>query len=166
MICLENSLFFSFVYSPVLRISVFFVLLQLNNLNQVIMELSKCDKRLCRELINTGLERECKRFVEQIQRIVCEPIPPEQLNEPYREENGQSVERVWHKRFIKLFRATDKFNHHVALRYDHATGSHYLDCVAVLYLDKWLTDDEIARFSDEPREYINRFVSFYSNDSN
>lgn len=140
--------------------------LQHNSLNQIIMELSKSDKRLCRELINTGLERECKRFVEQIQRIACEPIPPEQLNEPYSEENGQSVERVWHKRFIKLFKATDKYNHHVALRYDHVTGSHYLDCVAGLYLDKWLTDDEIARFSDEPREYICRFASFYSNDSN
>ena len=130
------------------------------------MELSKADKRLCRELIDTGLERECKHFVEQIQRIANEPIPPEQLNEPYREENGQSIERVWHKRFIKLFRATDKFNHHVALRYDHATGSHYLDCVAGLYLDKWLTDEEISRFSDEPRDYITSLGSFYSNDSN
>lgn len=46
------------------------------------MELSKSDKRLCRELINTGLERECRHFVEQIQRIAREPIPPEQLNEP------------------------------------------------------------------------------------
>lgn len=130
------------------------------------MELSKSDKRLCRELINTGLERECRHFVEQIQRIAREPIPPEQLNEPYREENGQSVERVWHKRFTQLFKATDKFNDHVARRYDDVTGSHYLDCVAVLYFDKWLTDEEIARFSDEPREYIKRFASFYSNDSN
>ena len=104
--------------------------------------------------------------VLQIQRIAREPIPPEQLNEPYREENGQSVERVWHKRFTQLFRATDKFNDHVARRYDDVTGSHYLDCVAVLYFDKWLTDEEIARFSDEPREYIKRFASFYSNDSN
>lgn len=44
------------------------------------MELSQSDKRLCRELINTGLERECRRFVEQIQTIACEPIPPEQLD--------------------------------------------------------------------------------------
>jgi hypothetical protein len=144
----------------------FLLLLQHNILDLIIMELSKADKRLCRELINTGLERECRRFVEQIQLIANKPIPPEQLNEPYREENGQSIERVWHKRFIKLFRATNEFNRHVALRYDHATGSHYLDCVAGLFLDKWLTDDEIARFSDEPRVYITSFASFYSKDSN
>ena len=130
------------------------------------MELSKSDKRLCRELINTGLERECRHFVEQIQRIAREPIPPEQLNELYREENGQSIERVWHKRFIQLFRATYEFNHHVAIRYDHATGSHYLDCVAGLYLDKWLTDDEIARFSVGPRNHINSLASFYLSRSN
>ena len=123
------------------------------------MELSKADKRLCRELIDTGLERECKAFVEKIQRIANAPIPPEQLNEPYREENGQGIERVWPKRFIKLFNATDRFNYHVARRYDHATGSHYLDCVLGLYFDKWLTDDEIARFSDEPRDYINKVIT-------
>lgn len=59
------------------------------------MELSQSDKRLCSELINTGLERECRRFVEQIQTIACEPIPPEQLDEPYREENGRSASSSW-----------------------------------------------------------------------
>lgn len=120
----------------------------------MINELSKGDKRLCRELINTGLERECRHFVERIQAIASEPVPDELLNEPYREENGQSVERVWHKRFIQLFEATDRFNYHVARRYERATASHYLDCVAVLYADKWLTDDEIARLSEGARSYI------------
>ena len=129
------------------------------------MELSQSDKRLCRELINTGLERECRRFVEQIQTIACEPIPPEQLDEPYREENGRSVERVWHKRFIKLARLSNDFNHHVALRYDNVTGSRYLNCVASLYIDDLLTADEIARFSDEPRNFINKIASSLSDDS-
>lgn len=130
------------------------------------MELSKADKRLCRELIDTGLERECRHFVEQIQRIANEPVPPEQANEPYSEINGQSVERVWHKRFIKLFNATDKFNNHVAHRYDHVSASGYLNCIVGLYLDNWLTDEEIARLSDEPQNHIYKFVSLYSNTSN
>ena len=126
------------------------------------MELSKPDKRLCRELIDTGLERECKAFVEKIQRIANAPIPPEQLNEPYREENGQGIERVWHKRFIQLFKATDEFNHHVTRHYDPLTGSRYLDCVLGLYLDQWLTDDEIARLTDEPRHHINKVITLCS----
>ena len=130
------------------------------------MELSKADKRLCRELINTGLERECKHFVEQIQEIANDPIPPEQLNEPYSEKNGISVERVWHKRYIKLYNATERFNSHVAHRYDYITASKYLMCVAGLYMDHWLTDEEIARLSEEPRNYINKSVILYSNTSN
>lgn len=130
------------------------------------MELSKADKRLCRELIDTGLERECRHFVEQIKRIALEPIHPRQINEPYSEIKGKSCERVWHKRYIKLFNATDKFNSHVAHRYDHVTASRYLECVAGLYIDNWLTDDEIARLSDESQNYINKFVSLRSNTSN
>lgn len=129
------------------------------------MELSKADKRLCRELINTGLERECRHFVEQIQEIAAEPIPSEQANEPYSEINGMSCERVWHKRYIKLFTATDKFNSHVAHRYDNVTASKYLECIVGLYIDNWLTDEEIARLSEEPRNYVKKLVSLYSDTS-
>ena len=129
------------------------------------MELSKADKRLCRELINTGLERECRHFVEQIQEIATEPVPPEQANEPYSEINGMSCERVWHKRYFKLFTATDKFNSHVAHRYDYVTASRYLECIVGLYIDNWLTDEEIARLSEEPRNYVKKLVSLYSDTS-
>lgn len=129
------------------------------------MELSKFDKRLCRELINTGLERECRHFVEQIQEIATEPVPPEQANEPYSEINGMSCERVWHKRYIKLFAVTDKFNSHVAHRYDNVTASKYLECIVGLYIDDWLTDEEIARLSEEPRNYVKKLVSLYSDTS-
>lgn len=129
------------------------------------MELSKFDKRLCRELINTGLERECRHFVEQIQEIATEPVPPEQAKEPYSEINGMSCERVWHKRYIKLFTATDKFNSHVAHRYDNVTASRYLECIVGLYIDNWLTDEEIARLSEEPRNYVKKLVSLYSDTS-
>ncbi len=126
------------------------------------MELSKADKRLCRELINTGLERECRHFVEQIQSIANAPIPPEQINEPYSEVNGKSTERVWHRRYIKLLKATDRFSFQVACRYDNVTASTYLECIVGLYIGNWLTDEEIARLSDEPRNHINTLASLYS----
>ena len=127
------------------------------------MELSKADKRLCRELIDTGIERECRQFVEQVRKIALEPIPPELINEPYSEINGIACERVWHKRYIKLYNATERFNRHIAHRYDHVTASSCLECVAGLYTDNWLTDEEIARLSDESQDYINKSVSLYSN---
>lgn len=68
------------------------------------INLTKADKRYCRELIHIGLERECEKFVKDMQRLANKPIPLAELNEPYREENGWSVEGPWHKRYIALYK--------------------------------------------------------------
>ena len=124
--------------------------------------LTKADKRLCRELIHKGLERECEEFVKQIQKIAAKPIPLAELNEPYREENGRSVEGPWHKKYIKLYMKTVKFDKHIARRYDGLSGGHYLEGVFDLYLHDIISDEEIARFSEEPREILIRMKESYS----
>lgn len=50
--------------------------------------LTKSDKRLCRELIHVGLERECRKFVEDVQKIASKPIPLVELNASYQEVSG------------------------------------------------------------------------------
>lgn len=55
------------------------------------MDLSKKDKRLCRELIYTSLEKECAKFVNDLHQAAEKPIPLAELNAPYREVNGQKV---------------------------------------------------------------------------
>lgn len=121
------------------------------------IQLTKADKRHCRELIHIGLERECEKFVKDIQRLASKPIPLAELNEPYREENGQSVEGPWHKRYIALYKKTVSFDKHIADRYDGMSGGHYIDGVLGLYCDGIITDEEINVLSDEPREFISRF---------
>ena len=86
------------------------------------IQLTKADKRRCRKLIHIGLERECEQFVKNMQQLTNEPIPLEELNEPYREENGFSVEGPWHKRYIALYKKTREYDKHVADRYDDITG--------------------------------------------
>ena len=121
------------------------------------IQLTKADKRHCRELIHIGLERECEKFVKDIQRLANKPIPLGELNEPYREENGRSVEGPWHKRYIALYKKTVSFDKHIADRYDGMSGGHYIDGVLSLYCDGIITDEEINVLSDEPREFISRF---------
>ena len=70
------------------------------------IQLTKADKRHCRELIHIGLERECEQYVKEMQQLANKPIPLAELNEPYREENGFSVEGPWHKRYIALYKKT------------------------------------------------------------
>ena len=121
------------------------------------ISLTKADKRRCRELIHIGLERECEQFVKDIQQMANETIPLIELNEPYREEDGFSVEGPWYKRYIALYKKTEEYDKHVADRYDGITGGHYIDCVLGLYLDGIITDEEIAPLSDQPREFLKMY---------
>jgi len=118
------------------------------------ISLTKADKRLCRELMHLGLERECKKFVMDIQELSTKAIPLEELNAPYQEEEGRSVDGPWHKRYIALFRKTQSFDKHVARRYDGISGGHYLDCVLDLYCSDLISDEEIEPFSEEPRSFL------------
>ncbi len=118
------------------------------------ISLTKADKCKCRELIHVGLERECEKYVKEMQKLVNTPIPLAELNEPYREENGFSVEGPWHKRYIALYKKTASFDKHIAQRYDGMTGGHYLDGVLSLYCEGIISDDEIAPLSDEPRNFL------------
>lgn len=120
--------------------------------------LTKADKRKCRELIHIGLERECEQFVKEMQELANKPIPQAELNEPYCEENGWSVEGPWHKHYIALYKKTLEYDKHVADRYDGMTGGHYIDGVLGLYLDGIITDEEIAPLSDEPREFLRTYT--------
>lgn len=121
------------------------------------IELSKSDKRLCRELIHVSLERECRKFVEDMQKVVSKPIPLAELNAPYREENGFAVEGPWHKQYFKIFNKVRTFDKHVARRYDGISGGHYLDAVLGLYCDDIVTDDEISGFSEKIEEFLKRY---------
>lgn len=120
------------------------------------VNLTKADKRYCRELIHIGLERECEKFVKDMQRLANKPIPLAELNEPYREENGWSVEGPWHKRYIALYKKLESFDEHIALHYDGMSGGRYLDAVIRLYCDGISTEEEIAVLSEEPRNLIIR----------
>lgn len=118
------------------------------------VNLTKADKRRCRELIHVGLERECEKFIKDTQKLASKPIPLAELNAPYREENGWSVEGPWHKRYIALYKQTEEFDKHLADRYDGMSGGHYVEGVLGLYLDGIITEEEIAPLSDEVRDSI------------
>lgn len=87
------------------------------------MEVSKKDRRICRELIHRALEKECERFVKSTRRLASKPIPLAELNEPYREDNGQSVEGPWHKIYIQIFKRVYNYDRHVGHRTTTATAA-------------------------------------------
>ena len=110
---------------------------------------------LCRELIHIALERECKAYVQAVLKIANARTPVE---EPYSEENGVAVEGPWHKRFIELFRQTDRFNGHVAERYDCISGSRYYITVLGLCRDGILSTDDISILSEKLRNQVESLI--------
>ena len=98
------------------------------------IELSKSQKKIARELIDLGLQRECKAFTDKITKFVNSP----------EWETGNP-----HENYLKLYKKITSFDKQIAKRYDNITGSHYFITVWGLFYDEILTIEDIARFDSE-----------------
>jgi len=103
------------------------------------IELSKSQKKIARQLIDIGLQRECKTFTEKIARLTGSP--------KWETENP-------HELYLKLYKKVVYFNKHIARRYDGMTGSRYYITVLGLFMDGVLTTDDIAPFDVEMQERL------------
>lgn len=108
------------------------------------MELSKNDKKTCRELIETGLQREFTSGLEKAESILC----------GWKTRNKDVKET-----YYALYAMIHKFDKHIGRRYNGVTGSHYLSCVAGLVIDQIITQEELNPFSDEARAFVLRMAS-------
>ena len=103
------------------------------------MELSKKDKKTCRELIETGLQCEFTTGLEKAESILC---------------NWKAKKKDVKETHHALYSMIRKFDKHIGRRYNGITGSHYLSCVAGLVMDQIITLEELSPFSDEARATI------------
>ena len=113
------------------------------------IELSKSQKKVARELIQLGLHRECKSFTDKITKFT----------------NGSE----WktgdpHELYLKLYKKVTSFDKHIAKRYNDITGSHYLMAVFGLFQDEVLTPEDIARFDKEVQNELLGLKNIFDND--
>jgi len=99
-----------------------------------VMELTKSQKKIARELISTGLQRECKTFLEKIETFMQNPR--------YKADNPHEV-------YLKLYKKVAAFDKHIARRYNGMIGSRYYITVLSLFVDKVLSLEDIAAFDEE-----------------
>ena len=95
------------------------------------IELPKSQKKIARELIQLGLERECKSFTNKIAEFT---------NSAEWETTGS------HELYLNLYRKVISFDKHIGKRYNDLTGSQYVIKILGLFFDGILTTDDIARF--------------------
>lgn len=98
------------------------------------VELSKSQKKLARELIDTALQRECDRFLEETKTFIA---------------NRAQGNKKPHEAYLKLYKSVEAFDERIEKTYDDLRGSKYFMIIIGLVLDKVLTPDDVNRFDEE-----------------
>lgn len=74
--------------------------------------------------------------------------------------NGSPSNRDSYHKLFKQIKENDK---RIASRYDGLRGSDYLITVAAILFDEQITEEEIKDFSDEAKQLIHNWISFWKN---
>jgi hypothetical protein len=103
------------------------------------MELTKKEKKLAREIIETGLQREFSKGLSDADKI---------LND-------------WKNKLINnrdayhlMFNNITKFDKHIARRYDGMTGSKFLFIIIAQLADGTISEKELENFPNEIKQKI------------
>jgi len=113
------------------------------------IELSKSQKKIARELIKLGLHRECKSFTNKIAEFTS--------------GSGWNTGDP-HELYLELYKKVTSFDKHIAKRYNDITGSRYLMTVFGLFQDGVLTMEDIVRFDIEVQNELLRMKKIYDSD--
>lgn len=108
----------------------------------IYVELPKGQKKIARMLIDKALLRECESFLQKVENFM-QSVPV----------NGKNP----HENYLELFQEVDKFDYHVARRYDNLGGSKYFYTVIGLYCDGVLSDEDISLFDEERQASIRKY---------
>ena len=109
---------------------------------------SKRDKKLLRDIIEKGLQKEFKSGIEQLETII----------------------RVWRQRQIDtsdVYRQLNEtMNEHdkgIARRYDQMNGTTYAQIVAAQLADELIEESDLQELSDEMRQQIIQWSVVWKN---
>jgi len=111
------------------------------------IELTKTQKKVSRELIELGLQRECQSFKNEI----------EQFTGSSEWKTGNPKE-LYHK----LYEIVITFDKHIARRYNGLSGSRYFNTVLDLFYNEIIMPEDIARFDIEIQNELLRIKKYWN----
>ena len=109
-------------------------------MNIDIYNLPKSQKKICRQLIDMALQRECTEFIDRLSRAVT---------------NAKGNDKTPLENYHQLFKLMHKFDKTIADTYDNLGGSRYFMTLVSLYMRGVLTDNDISVLDQELHDYIN-----------
>ena len=104
-------------------------------------DISKADKRLCRELINLSVEKEFAIGLTKFDAII-------QAWKEGKHDNREGYHAV--------FQAVKEFDKHIARRYDNPSNSTLHFTVVALLHDKLISVEDLQGFSEQTKSYFLR----------
>ncbi len=110
------------------------------------LNFSKSDKKVVREVIEKGLQKEFAIGLIHIGEIVKEW-----------EKSGSDNREA----YLKLYQAVMDYDKHIGHRYDDMGGSKYLYVIAAQLADEVISPDDLDLLSEEARTRIVALSNFY-----
>lgn len=112
------------------------------------MDLPKSQKKIARQIIETGLQREYEKGIKKLDQIIS----------------------VWKNKdlnnrdaYLEIYDSLTKHDKQIERRYDNMSGSKYLFIIASLLADKIIFIDELNDFTEDIRNKI-IFISQINDD--
>lgn len=103
-------------------------------------ELSKADKKIARRCIDKGVDAEFREGLEKFEAIIRD----------WRSGKFGGNREAYHA----LFDAVHEKDKAIARRYDGLTGSRWLQTVVAILYDGYISEEDIAGFSEETKMAI------------
>lgn len=103
------------------------------------LELTKSQKRIARQIIETGLQREYEAGIKKLDNIITKWKRKETDNRDA---------------YIKLYKSLTSHDKHIARRYNRMSGSWYLHIIAAQLADEVIAVEELNDFPEDIRQRI------------
>lgn len=109
------------------------------------IDFSKADKKAARAIIELALQREFSKGLNDFYKVLQQwkTLQPGDNRDAY----------------YAIFNAVEKFDKHIAKRYDGLSGGRYFMTVISLLADRTINEDDLGGFSEQTRA---RLVAFYN----
>ena len=107
-------------------------------------DLTKSEKKVARACIDKGLFAEYREALQNMATVI------------QHWKNGKfESDKIAYHTMMKTARDKDRA---IARRYDGLSGSHWLEAVASIYRDGYITDEDVEKFHEETKATIKRWA--------
>lgn len=107
------------------------------------MELSKRDKKIARQIIEKGLQKEYVQGLSEIDSIL---------------NDWKNTKRDNRESYQLLYRKLINIDKNIARRYNNMSGSKYFLIIVGQLLDEIITESDLDELSDESRQKVMLYI--------